>query len=507
MPKCALNGPRPRDPGASPWPAAHAGCPTAFYGEVVTTPLHAALGLPGTDLTLDLVEEACRQHVAESENLDFKRDLPLPSGDARAEETRARAHELAKDLAAMANSRGGMLIYGVRDEGDRAVELIGVPDLSDGVMEKRIRQVAYNFVYPPLEVRCLSLTDAERHALVVEIPESDEAPHLVQPRRDGGNEGWFIAPYRSGRDTNNMVEKQLEGAYRQRIDGRRQRQHQLRELHDELGVRHIGDADHGTGTVLVIAQPVRPRTGPLPEREPHRLAQHIVDSAAVLASQIAGEFRFIDQFPITLLHEARQPRRALRRFVFTASRQMQGEGGAALGRPAYVALELHDDGTFGLVWRRGAGYGFTRRVDTPPPTPAFGESDMDIIAILVTSLLVTIYEELKLTTDYQLKVALVPRSPIHVIPADGRADDDYPVVSPPPALEVDLRLGGGPDVRAAEFVSLGEDLCTLLERQHAAIEAFWELPNGTRSDHPRRQLAQRLFGGEPDHPVTGRPMA
>ena len=88
----------------------------------MTTPLHAALGLPGTDLTFAMLEDACREQVAESGQLDFKRDLPLPAGDAPAEQTRARAHSLAKDLVAMANSRGGMLVFGVRDEGDRAFE-------------------------------------------------------------------------------------------------------------------------------------------------------------------------------------------------------------------------------------------------------------------------------------------------------------------------------------------------------------------------------------------------
>jgi hypothetical protein len=113
----------------------------------VTTPLHAALGQTGTELTFELVEEACTSRTAESDQLDWKRDLPLPTGETTHERARDQTLELAKDLAAMANSRGGMLVYGVRDEGDRAAEIVGVPDPSDGVIEKRIRQVAYNFVH------------------------------------------------------------------------------------------------------------------------------------------------------------------------------------------------------------------------------------------------------------------------------------------------------------------------------------------------------------------------
>jgi hypothetical protein len=40
-----------------------------------------------------------------------------------------------------------------------------------------------------------------------------------------------------------------------------------------------------------------------------------------------------------------------------------------------------------------------------------------------------------------------------------------------------------------------------------ALEGFWELPKGTRPENPVRQRARSVFGGEPDHPVTGQPMA
>lgn len=479
----------------------------ALYVEPMTTPLHAALGQPGTELTIGLVKDACTSSVAETDQLDWKRDLPLPSGAATHEQTRAMTLELAKDLAAMANSRGGMLVYGVSDEGGRADELVGVPDPSDGVMERQIRQVAYNFVHPPLQIRCISLSDDEQHVFIIEIPESDEAPHLVQPKRDGGNVGWFVAPYRSGSDTNNMVEKQLEGAYRQRIDGRRRQHRQLRELHEELSSRHIGDNDQATGTVVALAQPMRLRTRPWPDGDPSRLARTIVSSAAVLASQLAGELGRVDQWPITLLNEATIPRRALRRFVFTAERQMRGHGGAPLGRPVYVALELHDNGTVGFIWRRGAGYSFARQSDTLPPTPALGTTDMDIVALLLLSLALTTDEELELATDYQLRVALAPHKPIHLLPDQGWAGGDYPLVAPSPALEADVRLESGPDARAADFLALGQDLNNMVEQRYTALEGFWELPRGTRPEHSRRVLAQRLFGGEPDHPITGSTMA
>ena len=58
----------------------------------MTTPLHAALGQTGTELTMSLLRDACAQQVAETDQLDFKADLPLPAAGAGTnDEARARA--------------------------------------------------------------------------------------------------------------------------------------------------------------------------------------------------------------------------------------------------------------------------------------------------------------------------------------------------------------------------------------------------------------------------------
>ena len=253
----------------------------------MTTPLHAVLGRTDSNLTLEMIEEACAQGVIETEQLDWKQGLPLPTGrSSNDQEARERTLELAKDLAAMANGRGGVLVYGVREDGGgRAAEVTGVDDLADGEMVRRIRQVAYNFVYPPLRVECHPVSGDALKALIVVVRGSEDAPHLVQPRRDGGNQGWFVAPYRSGPDTQNMVEKQIESAYRQRMDGRRRRERQLRELHRELQMRRVSDSDRATGTVVALAQPVSPRRGPLPGIRPEQTALGIVHSAAWLSRE------------------------------------------------------------------------------------------------------------------------------------------------------------------------------------------------------------------------------
>ena len=55
-----------------------------------------------------MVAKGAADRLAESDDLDWKEQLPQPRA-------KARWNELAKDVAAMANTRGGLIIFGVRD--------------------------------------------------------------------------------------------------------------------------------------------------------------------------------------------------------------------------------------------------------------------------------------------------------------------------------------------------------------------------------------------------------
>lgn len=69
------------------------------------THLHEHLGCPPGPVDFAMVQQCVADQLAEADDLDWKEALPNGQ-DPRA------AGEFAKDVAAMANTRGGLIIYG-----------------------------------------------------------------------------------------------------------------------------------------------------------------------------------------------------------------------------------------------------------------------------------------------------------------------------------------------------------------------------------------------------------
>ncbi|MFE7903006.1 helix-turn-helix domain-containing protein [Streptomyces sp. NPDC057424] len=73
------------------------------------TRLHQELGISPGPLTYAHIEQGVNEVVGERDDLDWKRDLPKKAEPGE-------WNEFSKDVAAMANTRGGLLIYGVRND-------------------------------------------------------------------------------------------------------------------------------------------------------------------------------------------------------------------------------------------------------------------------------------------------------------------------------------------------------------------------------------------------------
>jgi len=121
---------------------------------------------------LEDLKRIVEERIEESVRLEFKRQLPAAG----------KNDDLAKDLAAMANTEGGVIVYGIeQDNMGRAKELC--PFAVSGASE-RITLVAQNSLDESLSLATVrSIVSEEGKGLgflVVEVPRSNRAPHFYQ---------------------------------------------------------------------------------------------------------------------------------------------------------------------------------------------------------------------------------------------------------------------------------------------------------------------------------------
>lgn len=154
----------------------------------------ALLGVALDKVTEEHLEGLVRASVREDADLDFKRDA-YGSGDSD-------KRELAADIAAMANYRGGVIIVGIDELGECAAGLSPVP-IDDGE-ETRIRQVAAGNIAPHLSFEVIVVPgskSSDSGFYLIVVPPSQWRPHAVRqdknlryPVRDGSTKRWLAEP-------------------------------------------------------------------------------------------------------------------------------------------------------------------------------------------------------------------------------------------------------------------------------------------------------------------------
>jgi predicted HTH transcriptional regulator len=109
--------------------------------------------------------------VEESDSLDYKLEMHASSDQDK--------KEMLHDVSAMANSRGGYILIGIREENEAAVEIIGIEQAE--LAAERILSSSLSGIHERingLDAQPIPLASG-RHILAIFVPPSTRMPHMV----------------------------------------------------------------------------------------------------------------------------------------------------------------------------------------------------------------------------------------------------------------------------------------------------------------------------------------
>jgi len=355
------------------------------------TPLHAALGETGASLNFTLIEQACANKLTERTDLDWKQSLPLTAGPGERDKKIAQQAELAKDIAAMANSGGGMIVYGVAEStvaGTSAADRVVPVGTIDETVTRAIRQVAGNAIYPPVtgtQLLPIAPEDApDQGVLVLLVPDSLDAPHLIHQRNASE---WFGVPYRHGPDTDWMVERQIATAYQAREVGRRRRTEAFNERFDRFVESCVSDQDSHWVVAMAVPETPLPRPRDLRVDQAHR----VIDQAWQWVPR--------DRTGPKDLTQAESTRRGLQRYIRIGHRTLRAVDDATLR----ARIEVHGDGAVAVGFTRDGAFVGEGRVSGHVAVPDIEQTGLDLFALLWAST-----RALGVTSDYISRITVAP---------------------------------------------------------------------------------------------------
>lgn len=279
------------------------------------TALHRAIGAAPGPLDDTLLDAAVSAGAVEADDLDWKSELPPAKGLPQT--------DFPKDVAAMANSGGGVIVFGVRELQKAATERADVGEVDESY-ERSLRSAAITAISPPvfgLNVHRLG-TEGNR-AVVVEVPASVDGPHLIYKN------DYFGAPVRNDSDTVWMKERQIEAMYRVRFEERRHAAEALDFLYSEAAAGRDSDK---RAWLIVVAHPRIPRFADRLSREEVR---DVLTSTFGLALTYAGQGGI---HPLESV-DRDNPRPGLRRWVAVNT----ATGERSIWKEAWMSI--HHDGS------------------------------------------------------------------------------------------------------------------------------------------------------------------
>jgi hypothetical protein len=284
------------------------------------TALHRLLGRDPGPITDELIDAAVAAGLRETSDLDWKDRLPPQKGLTET--------DFPKDVAAMANCGGGVLVYGVQEAEKVATARSDAGEV-DEHWERALQAAAVSAIRPPvLGLDIHTVGEVGARAVVVIVPATTEGPHLIFRNQ------FFGAPIRNDADTAWMTERQIESAYRTRLEERRRAAEALTDLYDEAETNWTTGAQ---AWLIAVAHPRLPVTATTrPTRE---------DAAAMFAAAVPDALLWASRAGIHPLENVDRlnPRPGLRRWIAVNERNDK----RSEWRSAWAAL--HHDGSVSLA--------------------------------------------------------------------------------------------------------------------------------------------------------------
>lgn len=285
------------------------------------TPIHRALGLEPGEPTWQMLEHAVAQKVEETADLDWKRSVY----DSRSPHWQ---DEAAKDIAAMANSGGGWIVFGVAEDGEANGASAISPVAWSADTQQRLLRAAYARIGPPvLGLEFFPLAGDGGQVVLLRIPDSRDAPHFARKGDDA-----FVAPRRNGPHTVFMGDREIERGFRERFQRAADRERALQAAFESAS--HGLNPEQGVGIVMAAlpAEPVR-SASPMPEDRAYRVINLPTPAGLIFPRAQSGK-----------RWDTGQVRKGLRQWLIRSDEQ---------SRSAY-RKSLHDDGTVLASYRLGA---------------------------------------------------------------------------------------------------------------------------------------------------------
>lgn len=291
--------------------------------EAMYTVLHRSLGASPGRITSDLIDKAIDHGVGEARGLDYKAKPDDPKN--------IKKGDVAKDVAAMANTGGGVIIYGVAENGEGyPTKRISVTDVvgNEDTYARSYLQATTDRIFPPVfGIEPYFVGNDDGRALVVEVPESRDIPHLVESVEEKGRR-YFAVPVRVGASTRFQTEPEIARMYRDRFSAASDSQRHIEELFADT----VNQGDDNGVWCVGVGIPRYKSLRPAP-------TENEVSTIAYKAREGRRKYGY-DGASSPLSAALKAARRGLRKWQFSSNRPNTSELGYYLGLPTMGRCRL-----------------------------------------------------------------------------------------------------------------------------------------------------------------------